>query len=107
MSADRRTGDDRRRARRLDQSRLRSIVERMADGVVVLGLDGKIRFVNPAAESLFGRSAEELIETEFGFPAVAGETAEIDVVRPGGNRDTVSAELRVVETDWEGQPGRL
>ena len=77
----------------------------MADGVIVLGLDGAIRFANPAAERLFGRTADELTGTHFGFPAVVGETAEIDVVRPGGG--TVSAELRVVDTDWEGEPGRL
>jgi signal transduction histidine kinase len=104
MTTDRRRGGD-RRSRRLDQSRLRSIVEQMADGVVVVSLDGAIRFANPAAEKLMGRSIDELVETPFGFPAVAGETAEIDVVRPGGS--TVSAELRVVDTDWEGEPGRL
>src|SRR5215216_3163036 len=105
MPTDRRVGSDRRRSRRLDQSRLRSIVERMADGVVVVGFDGVIRFANPAAEQLFGRSADELTQTEFGFPAVTGDTAEIDVVRPGGG--TVLAELRVVETEWEGEPSRL
>ena len=103
--ADRRTGDDRRRARRREQARLRFIVERMADGVVVVGLDGRIRFANPAAEALFGRTANDLGETHFGFPAVVGDTTEIDVVRPGGT--TVLAELRVVETEWEGESARL
>jgi signal transduction histidine kinase len=102
---ERRTGSDRRRSRQSEQSRLRSIVERMADGVVIIGLDGVIRFVNPAAESLFGRAASELEGTSFGFPAVAGETAEIQVVRPGGA--SVAAELRVVEMSWEGEPACL
>ena len=101
MTTERRNRGDRRQSRRLDQSRLRLIVDRMADGVVVVSFDGAIRFANPAAEQLLGRSAEELMETQFGFPAVVGETAEIDVVRPGGG--IVSAELRVVETDWEGE----
>jgi signal transduction histidine kinase len=105
MSADRRRGGDRRHSRRLDQTRLRSIVEQMADGVVAVGLDGMIRFANPAAERLFGRPSDELSKTPFGFPAVGGDTAEIDVVRPGGS--TVLAELRVVETEWEGEPARL
>jgi signal transduction histidine kinase len=102
---ERRTGSDRRRSRQAEQSRLRSIVERMADGVVIIGLDGFIRFANPAAEALFGRSAAELEGTSFGFPAVAGETAEIQVVRPG--RPSVAAELRVVDMDWEGEAARL
>ena len=101
-----RSGSDRRRSRRLEQNRLRSIVERMADGVVIVGLDGVIRFANPAAEALFGRSASELAGTSLGFPAVVGETAEIEVVRPGGT-SAVAAELRVVDTDWEGEPARL
>jgi signal transduction histidine kinase len=77
----------------------------MADGVVIIGLDGVIRFVNPAAESLFGRAASELEGTSFGFPAVTGETAEIHVVRPGGV--SVAAELRVVEMNWEDAPALL
>ncbi|MDQ3996771.1 MAG: ATP-binding protein [Gemmatimonadota bacterium] len=77
----------------------------MADGIVIVGLDGVIRFTNPAAEHLFGRSGDELRAMEFGFPAVGGESAEIEVVRPSG--ETVSVELRVVDTDWEGNAARL
>lgn len=76
----------------------------MADGIIIVGLDGVIRFANPAAEQLFGRSSVSLVGSTFGFPA-AGAKAEIDVIRPGG--ETVSAELRVVETDWESEPVRL
>jgi signal transduction histidine kinase len=100
-----RTGTDRRRGRRLEQSRLRTIVDRMADGIVIVGLDGVIRFANPAAESMFGRPASELEGTSLGFPVVSGETAGIEVVRPGGG--SIAAELRVVDTDWEGEAVRL
>ncbi|MDB4874774.1 MAG: sensor protein [Gemmatimonadetes bacterium] len=77
----------------------------MADGIVIVGLDGVIRFANPAAEKLFGRPISELKGTEFGFPTVAGETTEVDVIRPGG--EMVNVELRVVETDWEGETACL
>lgn len=77
----------------------------MADGVVIVDLDGIIRFANPAAESLFGRTAPDLVGSDLGFPAVSGETAEVEVVRPRG--ETVTAELRVVDIDWEGEPARL
>ncbi|MBV9108344.1 MAG: GAF domain-containing sensor histidine kinase, partial [Gemmatimonadetes bacterium] len=60
---------------------------------------------NPAAAVLFGRPAEELVGHEFGFPTLAGETTEIDVVRRGGA--TAAAELRAVETEWEGVPAFL
>ncbi|HEU4562665.1 MAG TPA: ATP-binding protein [Longimicrobium sp.] len=87
------------------EERLKTIIDRLADGIVLVGHDGLVRFANPAAVELFGRSAEELHGQEFGFPAVAGETTEIDVVRRGG--EVAAAELRVVETDWEGEPAYL
>src|SRR5215210_3087575 len=93
MRADQWSGRDRRRARPADEERLRAIVERMADGIIVVNGDGIIRFANPAAERLFARPSRELVGTHLGFPAVAGESAEIDVVRP--HADTITVELRV------------
>jgi PAS domain S-box-containing protein len=85
---------------------LRAIVERLPDGIVIVDKAGNIRFANPAAQRLFGRSVPDLIGTQFGFPLVVGETTEIDIVRRGG-ADIVFAELRVVETEWERQPVSL
>ena len=45
--------------RRSEGARLRTIVERMADGIVIANRDGIIRFANPAAEALFGRPADD------------------------------------------------
>lgn len=95
---ERRSGDDRRRNRTEEPRRLRGIVERLADGILIVDSAGVIRFANPAAENLFGRSEAELVGTELGFPVVAGDTAEIEVFRPGGA--TVTAELRIVDTEW-------
>ena len=105
MTVDQRTTPDRRRARAADEVRLRAIVERMADGIVVVNDEGMIRFANPAAERLFDRSSDDLVDTYLGFPAVDGESTEIDVVRRGG--DTVTVELRVVRLEWEGKPAHL
>jgi signal transduction histidine kinase len=77
----------------------------MADGIVIVGLDGVIRFSNPAAQQLFGRSGADLGGIHLGYPAVAGESAEVDIVRPGGG--SVSVELRVVDIEWEGDAARL
>src|ERR1700760_4739508 len=102
---DRATDTNKRRERRAEQQRLRTIVERVGDGIIVASLDGVIQFANPAAERLFGRRSPQLCGSALGFPAVAGESAEIEILRPGGS--TVAAELRVVETDWAGEPARL
>jgi len=88
-----------------EESRLRSIVERLADGIVIVDSTGVIRFANPAAEELFGRRREQLLGTPFGFPVVGSESAEIEVVRPTGG--SIGAELRVGAVDWRGERALL
>lgn len=86
------------------REQFRSIIQRNADGIVVVDETGEIRFANHAAERLFGRDASALLGSPFGHPLVTGETTEIDIVRSG---DRVVAELRVMDTEWEGELARL
>jgi signal transduction histidine kinase len=95
----------REQSKNRSEGRLRAIVDRLADGVVLLDRNGTIKFANPAAEELFGRTVEELAGSDLGFPSMLGDAGEIEVVRPGGA--TVTAELRVVETNWDGEDVRL
>jgi PAS domain S-box-containing protein len=80
---------------------LRKIIEKNADCIIIVDRNGVVCFVNPAAEALFGRKAEELIGELFGFPLTAGEVTEIDIIRRDGG--TRMAEVRVVEMNWEGK----
>ena len=82
-----------------------NIVEKSADGIVVVDRDGIVQFVNHAAEALFGRKAKELVGELFGFPVTGGEVIELDVVRH--SREPGIAEMRVVETEWNGQAAYL
>ena len=91
--------------RRSEGARLRTIVERMADGIVIANRDGIIRFANPAAEALFGRPADDLVGEQCGAPIVRDETSEIEIVRGGG--EVLHAELRVADFDWEREPSYL
>ncbi len=84
------------------EARFRKIIEGSGDGIVVLQRDGVIRLVNPAAERLLGRPAEQLVGTLFGVPVVPGETTVVDLVR--GELRLGAAEMRVVETEWDGAP---
>jgi signal transduction histidine kinase len=95
-------------ARELEATReqLRNLIERNADAIVVTDGSGLVRFVNPAAERLFGRSAADLVGTPLGMPVVVGETTEIDILGPG-EQATGVAEMRVVETEWGGTEARL
>lgn len=82
------------------------IIERLADGVVIVDHKGTIRFVNPAAEALFDRSAEQLVGQVFGHPVVKGERAEIEIVRRGAP-EPASADIRVTDLVWDGEPAYL
>ncbi len=86
--------------------RLRAIIESLADGIVIVDHRGVIRFANPAAARLFTRNPETLVGTPLGTPLVAGETTEMEIVRRGGG-EVVYAELRAVDTDWEGERAEL
>ena len=84
---------------------LQSIVQRMPDGLVILGVDGAIRFANPAAEELFGRSLAELKGLDLGAPGFGGDRTEIEIVRPRGG--SVTAELRTVDAEIGDESVRL
>jgi signal transduction histidine kinase len=90
-----------RRALRASEARFRNLILHNADGVLVIDRGGVVRFVNPAAEALFGCTAAELLDTTFGLPVVAGEITELDIFRKQENPAIV--EMRVVEIEWEGE----
>jgi signal transduction histidine kinase/CheY-like chemotaxis protein len=83
----------------IDQREMRFLVDKNADGILVVDNDGIILFANPAAEHLFGRHYDQLIGSSIGVPVVVGEMSEIAIVRPGGQK--IDAEIRVVETVWD------
>ncbi len=85
--------------------RLINIIENNADGIVIIDKNGKTRFFSPAAEILFGQKAGNLIGKLFRFPVVAGQTSEIDIIR--SEDDKITAEMRVVKIDWEGDSAYL
>ena len=97
--------EQRMRALEVSEAGFRSIFTTTADGIVIIDGEGNIRIANPAAERLFGRHAAQLVGRPFGFPLVAGETTEIDVVC--GSGETRVAELRVTDTEWVGGPAKL
>lgn len=96
---------ERRAVRRSHQAVLRSIVDRLADGIVIVSDDGRIRFANPAAEALFGRASHELVGQEFGYPLSSTEGTEIEIIRRG--KGVIVVELRHVEAAWEDEPAIL
>ena len=78
-----------------------AIISASADGIVAVDADGRIRVCNPAAEELFGRRAEELLGTPFGFPMAGGVATEVELRLPEGGERVV--EMRVASTILEGE----
>jgi len=83
----------------------RNVVDRSTEGILVVGLDNVVRYLNPAAESIFDRKADELLGEVSGFDVVAGVATEIDILRQGGEPGI--GEMRVAETEWEGESAYL
>ena len=86
-------------ALRASEDRFHAIVDRSADGVLVVAEDGRIRFANPAAETILDRRAKELLGQVFGIPIVPGVVTELDVLQRGGATRIV--EMRVAENLWQ------
>ena len=80
----------------LNRASLYNIVEKSTDGVLVVDKDGIVKFINHAAEALFGRKSKTLVGEMFGFPVVGGEVMELGVLRQ--NKKLGTAEMRVVKT---------
>ena len=87
------------------EARWRSIIEMHAHAIVIVDQQHEIRFVNKAAEDLFGDPAEALIGAPFGFPLVQGDVAGIEVIRPG--RSLAFGEMRTIPMRWGGQDNYL
>ncbi|NUM43979.1 MAG: diguanylate cyclase [Anaerolineales bacterium] len=82
-----------------NQRHFRTLIEKNADGILIVDEKGRIQFANPAAEHLFDTDAQNLIGVDFGFPVLAGDTIEIDIWQRGEPR---YAEMRVVDITWQG-----
>ncbi len=87
------------------EARVRQIVEFINAGVIVVDKEGTVHFVNPAAEIILNRKAEELVGTFFDIPSTSGEVKELDFSH-GGNRIR-TIEIRTVDIMWEGKPASL
>jgi PAS domain S-box-containing protein len=87
------------------ETRLRSLIERSPDAFVIVDGAGVVQFVNPAAVALFGVKDSQLVGRPFGLPVTAGHTTDVDIVSRHG--EVLVAEMRVVETEWNGKKAHV
>lgn len=87
------------------QANYRALLENNADAMIVVDRAGNVRFLNPAARTLFGSEDQQFLSDLLKYSDAAGTTIELEFSRPG--RGPVCVELRIVETQWEGEPASL
>jgi len=86
-------------ALRASEQRFRTIIEKNADGMIIIDGGGKIQFVNPAAEQFWDEPAGNLIGRAFGLQPITEGTVELDIVSKDYSIRT--ANVRMVEIPWE------
>jgi len=84
------------------ESRFRRIIEENADGIAITDPSGDVLFANRAALRLFDQTLDDLRGRPFRFALTPGATSEVIL-----GDDAVVAEMRVVQTRWDGSPALL
>lgn len=87
------------------EANYRNLLDRNADGFVVVDGDTIVKYINPAGETLLGTDKGSLLGRPFAFPVFGYERTEVTIERPEGG--TAVAEMRVMEATWEGQKAWL
>ena len=78
---------------------LRRILEENTEPIIIVDVDGVIRFANYAAESLFGRDKKGLEGEMFEFCVNPHRTTEIEITRSYEKR--VLLEMRAIPIEWQ------
>jgi signal transduction histidine kinase len=90
---------------RIAEGNLRRVITENVDSIIIVDKDGIVRFVNPAAEALFNRRAQEWLGRPFEFSVKPNVVMEFKIKRESG--DTLVAEMRAVEIEWENEMATL
>lgn len=91
---------------RQSEARFQKVITYHADAILVVDRQSRIRFANPAAERLFSRRKDDLVNREFGLPiGDADQFAELEIHQPDGSE--IMVEMRAVEIEWDGEAAYL
>jgi signal transduction histidine kinase len=81
------------------------IIEQSREGILIVDIEGVIRFANPAAHSLLNQKKADLVGQSFGRPLDDDKAIEMGIVRL--NAKIGVGEMRLGETMWEGKKAFL
>jgi response regulator RpfG family c-di-GMP phosphodiesterase len=89
------------KALHMSEINFRNMIYSNADGILILDENSIVKFMNPAAESIFGTKAEHFVGQTFEHLIIPEKPTELDITI--GDGKSMAAEMRVMETEWEGQ----
>ncbi len=89
------------KALHMSEINFRNMIYSNADGILILDENSIVKFMNPAAESIFGTKAEHFVGQTFEHLIIPEKPTELDITI--GDGKSMVAEMRVMETEWEGQ----
>lgn len=87
------------------ESRFREIIEKNVNGMIVVDLNNKMRFLNPAAIKLIGKKQSEIIGQECDFLKYENNSSEVEIIRKDGS--IAIAEIQSVDIEWNGRSSNL
>ncbi|MDC0835245.1 EAL domain-containing protein [Geitlerinema sp. CS-897] len=93
------------RALQAQDTQLSILVQTMSDGLLVVDLQGIVRFANPAAAVLFGRSISSLLGRELGIPGTGNAVTELETLSEIGRVNVSQMKTHTIE--WDGVPAYL
>ncbi|MFA4889113.1 MAG: ATP-binding protein [Candidatus Omnitrophota bacterium] len=105
IEANRRTQEVSQELKRSQDDFFNNIVQKNADGIIIVDAQGNICFVNPTCELIFDRKKEELLDVAFGFFLVPEAKEELQVTYRSGEVRTIEA--RTAKIFWKEKPAWL
>ena len=99
------TRQETEKALHMSEVNFRNMIYNNADGILILDENSIVKFMNPAAESIFGTKARHFVGQTFEHLIIPGKPTELDIII--GDGKSVVAEMRVMETEWEGKKAYL
>lgn len=81
------------------EKRLKEIISKTVDGILILNSQGQILFSNPAADRIFNCQKPDYQGADLGIPITLQKTFELEIPHPTSRVTTV--EVRVEEITWQ------
>ncbi len=97
--------EDKIRELERSKARFKNIIEKIEYAVIVVDREGVVQFANNSSQKFLGASPEDFIGENFEFPLEVDQIKKIEVKGKGKSKNM--AEMRVIETEWEGNKAYL